>query len=109
VFRIIKKAIKLTLFRWGEKGGSLIFPRKWMLPGLQTSNSLVEDLDLFKEKDPEVVRVKQEPDRMEVTLDTAQYRPDELEVNVEGGQLTVAGSHRETCGEQKTGRQFKKR
>ena len=89
----------LVMCRWGEKGGSLIFPRKWMLPSLEaTRQQLVQQLNLFKEKDTDLVRVNEEPDRLEVTLDTAQYRPDELEINVEEGKLVIAGSHKEKKG-----------
>jgi hypothetical protein len=81
-----------------------------MLPGLNTSDKLVKDLHLFQTKEPEMIRLREEPDLLEATLDTAQYRPDELEVNVEeGGQLVVQGSHQEKSGDQRTSRQFKKR
>ena len=82
-----------------------------MLPGLTTTDQLVEKLHLFQTREqPEVVRVQQAPNRLEVTLDTAQYRPDELEINVVNNELVVEASHRENRGDQqRTSRQFKKR
>lgn len=75
--------------RWEE---GWMFPRRWMLPSL---NAPLKDLDLFKTKDSEVIRVKEDATRMEVSLDTAQYRPDELKVTVEEGVVCVEGRHEE--------------
>merc|ERR1711868_291713 len=59
--------------RW-ENGW--MFPRRWMLPALNTD--LPANMDIFKDKDNEVIRVKEDESEMEVSLDTSQYRPDEL-------------------------------
>merc|ERR1712098_848134 len=62
--------------RW-ESGW--MFPRRWMLPSLrQDFGDSVKSLDLFKGGDSEVIRVKEDENKMEISLDTAQYRPDEL-------------------------------
>merc|ERR1711944_356449 len=76
--------------RW-ENGW--MFPRRWMLPALNTD--LPANMDIFKDKDNEVIRVKEDESKMEVSLDTSQYRPDELKVMVNDGVLTVEGKHEE--------------
>merc|ERR1711963_1375622 len=76
--------------RW-ENGW--MFPRRWMLPALNTD--FPNNMDIFKNKDNEVIRVKEDDTKMEVSLDTSQYRPDELKVMVSDGVLTVEGKHEE--------------
>merc|ERR1711983_539177 len=76
--------------RW-ENGW--MFPRRWMLPALNTD--FPNNMDIFKSKDNEVIRVKEDDTKMEVSLDTSQYRPDELKVMVNDGILTVEGKHEE--------------
>merc|ERR1712018_802412 len=76
--------------RW-ENGW--MFPRRWMLPALNTD--FPSNMDIFKDKDNEVIRVKEDESKMEVSLDTSQYRPDELKVMVNDGVLTVEGKHEE--------------
>merc|ERR1712141_987693 len=76
--------------RW-ESGW--MFPRRWMLPALNTDFS--NNMELFKTKDSEVIRVKEDDSKLEVSLDTSQYRPDELKVSVSDGVLLVEGKHEE--------------
>merc|ERR1712077_33901 len=76
--------------RW-ESGW--MFPRRWMLPALNTDFS--NNMELFKTKDSEVIRVKEDESKLEVSLDTSQYRPDELSVSVSDGVLAVEGKHEE--------------
>merc|ERR1711963_1301965 len=76
--------------RW-ENGW--MFPRRRMLPALNTD--FPSNMDIFKSKDNEVIRVKEDDTKMEVSLDTSQYRPDELKVMVSDGVLTVEGKHEE--------------
>merc|ERR1739842_184490 len=76
--------------RW-ENGW--MFPRRWMLPALNTDFS--NHTDIFKSKDSEVIRVKEDDSKLEVSLDTSQYRPDELSVAVSDGVLVVEGKHEE--------------
>jgi HSP20 family molecular chaperone IbpA len=76
--------------RW-ESGW--MFPRRWMLPALTTD--FPTNMELFKTKDSEVIRVKEDDSKLEVSLDTSQYRPDELSVSVSDGVLRVEGKHEE--------------
>jgi len=76
--------------RW-ENGW--MFPRRWMLPGL--SPDLTKGMDIFKTKDSEVIRVKEDNTKMEISLDTSQYRPDELKISVDKGVVIVEGKHEE--------------
>merc|ERR1712024_195961 len=76
--------------RW-ENGW--MFPRRWMLPALNTD--FPANMELFKTKDSEVIRVKEDESKLEVSLDTSQYRPDELSVAVSDGVLVVEGKHEE--------------
>merc|ERR1712062_357250 len=75
--------------RW-ENGW--MFPRRWMLPALNTD--FPTSLDLFKTTDSEVIRVKEDDSKLEVSLDTSQYRPDELKVMVNDGCFLWRGSTR---------------
>jgi len=73
-----------------------MFPRRWMLPSLKPAfGDSVKAVDLFKGQDSEVIRVKEDESKLEISLDTAQYRPDELSVSVEGDSLSVVGKHEE--------------
>ena len=87
-----------------------MFPRRWMLPSLHRSD-LFREMDLFKEKDSEVIRVKEDADKLEVSLDTSQYRPDELRVSVSGREVCVEGRHEEKSedGARMVARQFVRR
>merc|ERR1712098_208651 len=76
--------------RW-ENGW--MFPRRWMLPALNTD--FPNNMDIFKSKDNEVIRVKEGDTKREGSRDTSQYRPDELKVMVSDGVLTVEGKHEE--------------
>merc|ERR1719193_839943 len=82
-----------------------MFPRRWMLPSLKNE---FKDMNLFQSKDSEVIRVKEDDKKMEVSLDTSQYRPDELSVSVAGGAITVEGKHEEKAedGTRMVSRQF---
>merc|ERR1712168_1325188 len=85
-----------TLMRQDSKSSwenGWMFPRRWMLPALNTD--LPANMDIFKDNDNEVIRVKEDESKMEVSLDTSQYRPDELKVMVNDGVLTVEGKHEE--------------
>ena len=91
-----------SLEKW-ENGW--MFPRRWMLPSLKNE---FRDMNLFKDKDSEVIRVKEDSKKMEVSLDTSAYRPDELSVSVSGGVVTVEGKHEEKAedGSKMVSRQF---
>merc|ERR1712107_57977 len=55
----------------------------------------LKQLDLFNSKDSELIRTKEDDSKMEVSLDTAQYRPDELKIPVDKGVVCVEGRHEE--------------
>merc|ERR1712061_232640 len=86
-----------------------MFPRRWMLPGLNPD--MTKGLDIFKTKDNDEIRVKEDDGKMEVSLDTSQYRPDELKVSVDKGVVTVEGKHEEKAedGSKMVSRMFSKR
>jgi HSP20 family molecular chaperone IbpA len=81
-----------------------------MLPSLHTSD-MFKEMDLFREKDSEVIRVKEDKEKLEVSLDTSQYRPDELRVSVAGRELCMEGRHEEKSedGTRMVARQFIRR
>ena len=71
---------------------SWMFPRRHMVPFFGQDLAAT---DLFKEKDHEVIRVKDDEKQLEVSLDTSHYRPDELHVRYNNGVLTIEGKHEE--------------
>jgi len=69
-----------------------LFPQRRLmrLPSLfndQTSREMF--------KDEQQIAVKEDPKQFQVSLDTSLYRPDELKISVENGQLTVEANHEE--------------
>jgi len=93
----------------GRSGGWLM-PRRWMMPSMFNTD-FAKQLDLFQSKDSEVIRMKDDEEKFEVSLDTSQYRPDELRVNVEGGVVSVEGKHEEKSedGRRMVSRQFSRK
>merc|ERR1712186_306994 len=87
-----------------------MFPRRWMMPSMFNSD-FAKQMDLFQTKDSEVIRVKDDDDKFEVSLDTSQYRPDELRVNVGEGMICVEGKHEENSedGRKMVSRQFSRK
>ena len=49
--------------------------------------------DLFK--DDQQITMKEDDKTFQVSLDTSLYRPDELKINVENGNLTIEANHEE--------------
>merc|ERR1712080_276223 len=92
------------------RGDGWMVPRKWMLPSMANTD-FAKQLDLFQTKDSEVIRVKDEPDKFEVSLDASQYRPDELSVNVADGVVSIEGKHEEKSedGRKMVSRQFSRK
>merc|ERR1712080_677946 len=88
---------------WGKRDG-------WMFPSMFNSD-FAKQLDLFQTKDSEVIRMKDDDDKFEVSLDTSQYRPDELRVNVGEGMICVEGKHEENSedGRKMVFRQFSRK
>merc|ERR1712186_179290 len=95
--------------RLGNKD-AWMFPRRWMMPSMFNSD-FAKQMDLFQTKDSEVIRVKDDDDKFEVSLDTSQYRPDELRVNVGEGMICVEGKHEENSedGRKMVSRQFSRK
>merc|ERR1712156_1194481 len=62
-----------------------LLPKQWMLP------QLFQDFHLPEMKDSLMLGLQEEKDKMEVTLDTSGYKPDELKVEIKGGELCVEG------------------
>ena len=81
-----------------------LLPKQWMLP------QLFQDFHLPEMKDSLMLGLQEEKDKMEVTLDTSGYKPDELKVEIKGGELCVEGKHEERSqsGEVMVSRQMSK-
>ena len=88
-----------------------VFPRKWMLPKMfgEDSESFA-NLDIFKNKDDsQVIRVRDDDSKFELSLDTHEFRPDEIKVNVSGNMLSVEGKHEEKGDNKFVSRQFSRK
>jgi len=74
---------------------SWMLPRQWMMPkGFDDNlNSL---LDM---KDSNLISLKNDDTKMEISLNTAGYKPSELKVNVADGEVTIEGKHEEKSEE----------
>ncbi len=72
------------------------FPRRWMLPRLfGDEEGRMRSLDLFQHEDDQVIRIREDDTKFEVSLDMHAFRPDEIKVNVRDGALSVEASHEE--------------
>jgi len=82
-----------------------LFPHRWMMPSLKSN---LGALDLFAGKpEHELIRVKEDETKLEVSLDTSHYRPEEINVGVEGGRVMVEGRHEEKSEDMVMTRSFK--
>jgi len=91
----------------GSSGGWMM-PRRWMMPSMFNMN-FAKHLDLFQSKDSDVIRVKDDEEKFEVSLDTSQYQPDELRVNVVDGVVSVEGRHKDKSDDGMVSRQFSRK
>merc|ERR1712073_3385 len=84
--------------------GRYLVPKKWMLP------SLLDSEDLVKLSDSGVINTVDDDTKLELSLNTAGYKPSELSVNVADGQLVIEGKHLEKseAGEVMVSRQFRR-
>merc|ERR1719370_73921 len=86
---------------------SLRMPRNWMMPKLFDDNmsSLVEM------KDSNLLSMKNDDTKMEISLNTSGYKPSELKVNVSDGEISIEGKHEEKSEEGHTmvSRQFSRK
>lgn len=91
-----------------DEFGSWVFPRRLMrLPSL-FNEERTKDLVV---KDDQTIKVRDDEKVFEVSLDTHNYRPDEIKVNVVDKVLSVEGKHEEKSedGNKFTSRQFARR
>jgi len=86
---------------------SLLMPRNWMMPKLFDDNlsSLVEM------KDSNLLSMKNDDTKMEISLNTSGYKPSELKVNVSDGEICIEGKHEEKseAGHTMVSRQFSRK
>jgi len=54
---------------------------------------------MFQNEDSQVIKVKNNDEMFELSLDTSQYRPDELKVNVDEEFIAIEGKHEEKSGD----------
>merc|ERR1719309_1419106 len=68
-----------------------MMPRNWMMPRLfdENFNSLLD------RKDSNLISMKNDDRKKEISLNTTGYKPSELKVNVADGELTIEGKHEE--------------
>ena len=93
-----------------EPDQTIVFPGRWYLPG--RFNTIFKDLNLFQNsQDNMVIRMQDDESKLEITLDTSKYKPEELSVSVENGAITVEGKHEEKSenGWKMASRQFHRR
>ncbi len=97
-----------------------IFPRRWMMMpkmfgfddlgfGDDFFNDKMKNLNLFQDKDEQVIRMKDDEGKFELSLDTHGFRPDEIKVNVAGRVLGVEAKHEEKSDSNFVSRQFSRR
>jgi len=86
---------------------SLLMPRNWMMPKLFNDN-LSSMVDM---KDSNLLSMKNDDTKMEISLNTSGYKPSELKVNVADGEISIEGKHEEKSEEGHTmvSRQFSRR
>merc|ERR1711963_1009930 len=84
--------------------GRYLVPRKWMMP------SLLNGEESLKLNDSGVINTVNDDTKLELSLNTAGYKPSELSVNLTDGQLIVEGKHLEKseAGEGMVSRQFRR-
>merc|ERR1712083_458661 len=68
-----------------------MMPRNWMMPKLFDENFS----SLLDKKDSNLISMKNDEKKMELSLNTTGYKPSELKVNVSDGELTIEGKHEE--------------
>ncbi len=91
----------------------MIFPRRWMLPRFlsrdESEKIFPSDFFDFDRKQNQDLRVKDDDAKFEVSLDTHEYRPDEIKVNVIGNLLHVEAKHEEKSENKFVSRQFSRK
>lgn len=89
------------------------FPRRWMLPRLFGTEDLLDNkmksLDIFQDADRQLVRLKNDDNKFEISLDTHGFKPDELKVNIDGKVLSIDAKHEEKGDNKFVSRQFSRK
>jgi len=70
-------------------------PRHWLRPALRFG----EEFERSMNEASQLMRVKEDDTKFEVSLDTHEFRPDELKINVNDNLLTIEGMHEEKSEE----------
>ena len=88
----------------------MVFPRRWMFPRFlsrdDSEKMFPSDFFNFKREEDQVLRIKEDESNFELSLDTHEYRPDEIKVNVNGNMLSVEAKHEEKGENKFVSRQF---
>merc|ERR1712098_775956 len=87
-----------------EKGSmmsrDLMMPKRWMMPSMFDDN-----------QDTNLISMKNDDTKMEISLNTTGYKPSELTVNVVDNEITIEGRHEEKseAGHTMVSKQFSRR
>merc|ERR1712142_1195112 len=104
-----KKQNNSSVVPSGNSSGlrSLLMPRNWMMPKLFDDNLS----SMMEMKDSNLLSMKNDDSKMEISLNTSGYKPSELKVNVADGEISIEGKHEEKSEEGHTmvSRQFSRR
>lgn len=90
----------------------MIVPRRWMFPRLfsRDDSEALFPSDFFNWKnDDQMIRQTNDETKFELSLDTHDYRPDEIKVNVNGNILSVEAKHEEKGENKFVSRQFSRK
>merc|ERR1712142_1026581 len=104
-----KKQNNSSVVPSGNSSGlrSLLMPRNWMMPKLFDDNLS----SMMEMKDSNLLSMKNDDTKMEISLNTSGYKPSELKVNVADGEISIEGKREEKSEEGHTmvSRQFSRR
>ena len=71
------------------KSQDWMMPRRWMMPDLFTGDT----------QDSNLISLKDDDSKMEISLNTSGYKPNELRVNVVDDEISIEGRHEEKSEE----------
>merc|ERR1711994_909766 len=97
----LKEEMRVAKKKGNDERFGWMMPRRWMMPSM-FNNAFFKQLEMFDSNDKEVIRLKDDKEKFEVSLDTSQFRPDELRVNVGEGIISVEGKHEEKSEDGRT-------
>ena len=83
------------------KSRDWVMPRQWMMP----------DKEICDTQDSNLISLKDDDSKMEISLNTSGYKPSELRVNVVDDEISIEGRHEERSegGQTMISRQFSRR